>query len=288
MRLAARVVLAGFAAVCIAAQLSAQPRTRPAKTCVPPDLSAVQSINTVKKDMPYSARRVSACEETLPDGTVVKGTRTFLEWRDSQGRTRRESRDPLFEGQHLYEVDVTDPVEHVFWTWQVGKDSPHQAIKTKYEMRNEYTQFPLKYQFGNYVHSQGPGFKDERLGPKWLNGVYATGDRFTQVCKPGQNGNKTNHPVTTTDETWLSVDLGLIVQSLQTTADGSSLVENLFDIDRSEPAPSLFRPPAGFQILESPKTLQDPGLHLVKIKPKNPAKGTVMMLSPHGTPLAKH
>lgn len=151
-------------------------------------------------------------------------------------------------------------------------------------MRNEYTQFPLKHQFGNYLHAQGPGFKDERLRQKWVNGVYATGDRLTQVCKPGQNGNNTNHPVTTIDETWLSVDLGLIVQSLQNTADGSSQVEDLLDIDRSEPNPSLFEPPAGFQILESPKTLGYPGLHRVKLKPQEPGKGTIILISPNGTP----
>ena len=283
MRFSAWVFLAGFAVGC-----TAQAQTHHAKTCVPPVDSQVLRTDIVKKDMPYSATRVFACEEKLADGTVVKGKRTFLEWRDSQGRVRRESRDTTFEGHELYDVQVVDPVEHVFWQWDVGKDSPHQAIKTKYRMSNEYTQFPLTYQFGDYAHAQGPRFNDVRLRPKWVNGVYATGDRITQICRPGENGNNTKHPVTTTDETWLSVDLGLIVQSLQNTADGGSLVEDLFDIDRSEPDPSLFKPPAGFQILESPKTIGDPGPHEIKLKPRNSGKGAIILLSPRGTPLPKH
>jgi hypothetical protein len=282
MHRAAWVVLAGFAAGC-----TAQAQARPGKTCIPDVTSSVMRLDIVTKDLPYNATRVFVCEEKLGDGTVVKGKRTFLEWRDSQGRVRRESRDTSFEGHELYNVQVVDPVEHVLWQWDVGKDSPRQAIETKYNMRNEYTQFPLTYQFGNYVHAQGPRFKDVRLRPKWVNGVYATGDRITQICGPGENGNNTKQPVTTTDETWLSVDLGLIVQSLQNTANGSSEVEDLLDIDRSEPDPSLFKPPTGYQILVSPKTIGDPGLHQVKLKPRTPRKGAVVLISPGGTPVAK-
>lgn len=282
MRLLAFVFLAGFAT---AAQVGAQPRARPVRTCVP--FVMPMQISIVMKDMPYSATRVLACERKLADGTVVKGKMTLFEWRDSQGRFRRESPDVL-DGSKLYHVHVIDPVGHVIWTWDVGKGSSHQVFKSKYTMQNEYAQFPTNYQFGKYLHSQGPGFKDVRLPPQWVNGVYATGDRFTQISKPGENGNKTNHPVTATSETWLSVDLGFIVESLQKNADGSSLVDDRVDIDRSEPDPSLFKPPAGYQILESPKTSQNPGLHLVKVKPKKPATGMVMLMSPaHASP-ARH
>lgn len=285
MRLAAWVVLAGFVAGCSVAQVSAQPKGRPAKTCSP--LVMPMQIGIVMKDMPYSATRVLACEEKLADGTVVKGKKTLFEWRDSEGRFRRESHNVL-DGPEVYYVQVIDPVEHVTWDWYVGKGSSHQAIKAKYTMRNEYAQWPTNYQFGKYLHSQGPGFKDERLRPTWVNGVYATGDRFTQICKPGQNGNKTNHPVTETSETWLSVDLGLVVESLQKNADGSSLVEDLININRAEPDPSLFKPPTGYEILESPKTGENPGIHQVKLKPRKPGKGAIVMLSPNSAPAAKH
>jgi hypothetical protein len=66
------------------------------------------------------------------------------------------------------------------------------------------------------------------------------------------------------------------------------LVEDLFDIDRSEPDPSLFKPPAGYQILVSPKAIGDLGHHQVKLKPKKPGKGAIILISPHGTPLVKH
>ena len=283
MRLAAWVLLAGFAE-CSVAQLGAQPQPR-RRTCSPPVMPVQMSI--VMKDMPYSATRVLECEERLADGTVVKGKKTLFEWRDSQGRFRRETHN-VFDGPKLYSVQVIDPVEHVTWDWQVGKGSSHQATLAKYQMDNESVQWPTTYKFGEYVHSQGPRFKDERLPPSTVNGVYATGDRFTQICEPGENGNKTNHPVKEIDETWLSVDLGVVVQSLQKKADGSSLVEDLLNIDRSEPNPSLFKPPAGYEILKSPKTFQNPGLRLGISKPRNSGKGAVVMLSPNTRPPASH
>lgn len=244
-------------------------------------------MSIVTKDLPYSATRVLACEERLADGTVVKGKETLFEWRDSQGRFRREFHD-VFDGPKLYDVQVIDPVEHVTWDWREGKGSSHQASLAKYKMDNEYVQWPTTFKFGDFLHSQGPRFKDERLPPSWVNGVYATGDRITQICMPGEGGNNTNHPVKEIDETWLSVDLGVIVQSLQKNADGSSTVEDLVDIDRSEPKPSLFKPPAGYEILKSPKTFQNPGLHLVIRKSRNSGKSALGVLSPNASPPATH
>jgi hypothetical protein len=222
---------------------------------------------------------------------VVKGKKSFLEWRDSLGRVRRQALDPEFQGFELYDVQVIDPVDHIWWTWQVGKDSPHQTIKAKYKFRNEYVQWPTDFKFGSFVQPEGPGWKDVRLQPIWVNGVYATGDRYTQVFLPGQSGNNTNHPVTTVSEDWVSVDLGEIVKSRHTNVDGSKEMEDLFVFDRLEPDPTLFEPPAGNEILEAKpfgdavdeSTTQEPSHPAQQSGLKAPANAMIVTISPAGT-----
>jgi hypothetical protein len=299
MRVTAWVVLVVFSGAALAAQMqgpddpnapNAQTKTPVAKSCVPATPEGIGSLDTVVKDLPFSGTRVFTCREILPDGTVVAGKRTIYEWRDSEGRVRRERRDRFFPKRHHdVWVDVLDPVSHVMWKWETGKDSSHQLMETKYKPAGEYLEFPMKFQFAKWVQPEGPTWKDERLHPKWLHGVYVTGDRILNVAKPGWNGNKTNHPVLEVTEDWLSVDLGVIVQHSEITADGSEDTEDLYDIDRSEPDSSLFEPPKGYQVLETKPVIEHLRFVFVpkKGKPASRGAGAVVTLSGSGTTVKK-
>jgi hypothetical protein len=243
------------------------------------------------KGMPYRGKRIYRCEETLSDGTVVKGKESFLEWRDSLGRFRSQALDPEFGSSDVYQVQVQDPVDHILLQWGVGKGSPHQTVKTKYRFRHEYAQWPTDYKFGPFLHSEGPGWKDVRLQPIWVNGVYATGDRYIELCQPGQWGNKTDHPLMiVTNESWLSVDLGEIVKSRGRSSDGRKEMEDLYVFDRLEPDPTLFEPPAKNEILESrtfgdavDESITEQPSPQARPGPKAAEKGTLVILSPTGT-----
>lgn len=276
MRFSAGLLIAGFSVFSHSAHGAAQMPA--ARSCSP--VIAHRQLNIVNIDMPYHGKRVYSCEETLPDGTVVKGRSTYLEWRDSQGRLRIESLDPDFAGTESYLVQVFDPADHVFWTWSVGKDSPHQAVTGSWRPGGEFVQRPTqKFRFGPYLHSRGPNFRDVRLPPTWVHGAYATGDRYTQICAPGQMGNNTNHPVEMTTENWLSVDLGEIVESRNHEADGRREMEDLFVLDRRDPALSVFRPPANYEILQSPavESAGTPNILTKRIGPKKSRRSMIIV-----------
>jgi hypothetical protein len=290
MRFPVWVLLAGLMAGCCIAQDTTQPQESPAKTCRPYAMP-IHAWNTVMKGMPYRGKRVLQCEETLSDGTVIKGKESFLEWRDSQGRFRSQTLDPDSGSTDAYVVEVNDPVDHVQWRWDMGKGSTHQTMETKYKFRHEYAQWQMDHQFAQML-DPGPDFKQVLLDPIWIHGVYARGAQDFQLCQPGEYGNKTDRPaMIKVNETWISVDLGEAVKVRITDSSGRKEMDDLYVLDRLEPDAALFKPPAGNEILEtkpvgdavnesttqeSSQPAQQPGL-------KYPAGARIVTISPAGT-----
>jgi hypothetical protein len=66
---------------------------------------------------------------------VVKGRRTQLEWRDSEGMTRLEQPDVL--APDVIMVRVVDPVEHIDWNFTIGKDVDKTAIKRPRDIQRQ-------------------------------------------------------------------------------------------------------------------------------------------------------
>ena len=292
MRFPVWVLLAGLTAGCSFAQDPTQPQDSPAKTCPLDNDWGVPLGSTVMKGMPYRAKKVFACEETLADGTVAKAKKSFLQWRDSQGRVRIQSLDREFDGSlETYTVQVLDTVDHILWQWDEGKDSSHQTIETKYKFRHEFDQGPTDFQFAQWLQSEGPGYKDVRLPPIWINGVYAIGDLILNVYAPGVSGNNSDHPVTATSESWLSVDLGEIVKSVNKDGNGRKDMKDLFILDRLEPDAALFEPPAGNEVLETKpvgdgvdeRRTEEPSEQAEQPGVKAPGKPALVTISPNGS-----
>jgi hypothetical protein len=290
MRFPVWVLLAGLTAGCSFAQDATQPQDSPAKTCRPYAMP-LHAWNTVMKGMPYKGKRVLRCEETLPDGTVIKGKESFLEWRDSQGRFRSQALDPDFGSSDVYGVQVNDPVDHVQWRWDLGKGSPHQTVETRYKFRHEYAQWQTDQKFAQML-DPGPNFKQVLLDPIWIHGVYATGARDFQLCQPGQYGNKTDRPaMIMVNETWISVDLGEAVKIRTTDSSGGKEMDDLYVLDRLEPDAALFEPPAGNEVLETKpvgdavdeSTSEEPSQPAQQPNLKAPARAAIVTISPAGT-----
>jgi len=64
---------------------------------------------------------------------------------------------------------------------------------------------------------------DKTLGPEYINGLYATGNRSVEAILPGRGGNETDHPVNRVDEFWMAPDLGMVVKTF--LDDGSGFTE---------------------------------------------------------------
>jgi hypothetical protein len=88
----------------------------------------------------------------------------------------------------------------------------------------------------------------ESLGSRQMEGVTATGTRVTTTIPTGQIGN--DRPIVITDETWDSPDLHTIVYSKHHDPRTGDIEYRLRNINRNEPAATLFQIPAGYNVID--------------------------------------
>lgn len=233
----------------------------------------------VAKSMPYSGKRVMTCEVVEPDGTVVKGKRTQLEWRDSEGRHRLEQPDVLDPDMIL--VTVVDPVKHIDWNFTIGKDVDKTAIMSRYSARADSFEYPTTYQtlpggstnrrmMAMPLIHEGPGFRYDELKSTYVNGVWCEGSRDSRWVRPGEGNNKSNHNELEVTDTWIAEDLFTEVRWKMDDPSLGKYRNDLIDIDRSEPDPALFGPPAGYRVLDATPKKPVPELSPFIVIPGSP------------------
>jgi hypothetical protein len=88
--------------------------------------------------------------------------------------------------------------------------------------------------------------KVEDLGQQTIEGVSATGTRKTITIPAGQIGNE--QPINIVTETWFSPELKMTIVSKRNDPRVGETEFRLTNIQRSEPAASLFQVPAGFEV----------------------------------------
>ena len=88
------------------------------------------------------------------------------------------------------------------------------------------------------------------LGTQNIEGVQATGTRVTFTIPAGQIGNE--RAIDIVDERWLSNDLHVVVMTRHSDPRSGETVYRLTNIDRTEPAHSLFEVPADYVLKDSP------------------------------------
>jgi hypothetical protein len=91
--------------------------------------------------------------------------------------------------------------------------------------------------------------KTEALGRQAMEGVQAEGRRTTITIPAGQAGN--DLPIHIVAESWYSSDLQTTVLSKHSDPRNGDTVTRLANISRSEPAHTLFEPPADYKVSES-------------------------------------
>jgi len=98
-----------------------------------------------------------------------------------------------------------------------------------------------------------PLTQPEDLGMQMIEGIWARGSRMTTTIPVNAQGN--DRPLVTVIENWVSEELQTLVLSKRSDPRNGETTERLTNIDRSEPDPALFRPPADY-ILTEPQRLQ--------------------------------
>jgi hypothetical protein len=108
---------------------------------------------------------------------------------------------------------------------------------------------------GTYVFKTLPGANSnavrEQLGKQMIEGVEAEGTRTTITIPAGEIGNE--RPIEIVSERWYSPELQLVVMTRHSDPRSGETTYKLTNINRAEPAKSLFEVPAGYTVKEGPQ-----------------------------------
>jgi hypothetical protein len=204
---------------------------------------------------PFSAVAVSESTQTLADGNhITRKTQTNL-FRDGQGRFRKEVTlsgvGPLAaSGGPKSFVFVNDPVTNENFIL-------HPDVKTAEKMGGRHggkggmkgpMRGELKDKAANWEAKAeaSENFKKEDLGTQTIAGVAAQGTRYTRTIPPGQMGNE--KPISIVSEHWYSTELQITVMSKRSDPRFGETTYSLTNIQRSEPAASLFTVPSDYTL----------------------------------------
>jgi len=189
---------------------------------------------------PYSATAVTESVQVLSDGNRITRSSSSNVYRDSQGRTRVEQT-----------VGAIGP-------FAATSDAPKRTYIHDPVSGNQYVldastrkATKMKSFSGNRPEHHPPSSSDaktESLGTQTIEGVQAEGTRTTITIPAGKFGN--DQPMQIVHETWYSPDLQVTVLSKHTDPRMGEHTYRLTNINRSEPAQSLFAVPADYSVSE--------------------------------------
>jgi hypothetical protein len=204
---------------------------------------------------PFSATAVSETTQTLADGNHISRKTQSNLFRDSQGRVRKEVTFDGFgplaaAGQPKSFVLINDPVAGSNFIL-------HSDTKTAEKLGKPFggKWGAMKETRKNKMASRrqqeiaGGNLKEEDLGTQTISGVVAKGTRVTRTIPAGQVGNE--KPITIVHESWYSNDLQMTVMTKHTDPWSGEHTYTLTNIQRSEPAASLFAVPADYTVTQA-------------------------------------
>jgi hypothetical protein len=194
----------------------------------------------VVKGAPYSAQAVLESTQTLSDGTHITRKSTASIYRDGEGRTRREqTMDAIgpfaVSGDAPRMISINDPISGTNYILD-----PRNKTARKMSGRG-----------GPPPHHEPPPSsesKTESLGKQTIEGVEVEGTRSTVTIPAGQIGN--DRTIEILSERWYSSALQAVVLSKHKDPRMGETVYRLTNINRGEPARSLFEVPSDYRVEE--------------------------------------
>ncbi len=208
---------------------------------------------------PFTATFSTDTNETLTDGNKISHSSTGTIARDTQGRTRRDMTLPAIgpwsaEGKNPPQVSfINDPVAGTRYALEMDKKIARQM--------------PAHQGHPKVASAENSGASKDQvttnsLGTQTINGLPAQGTRYTRTIPAGEIGNE--KPIVIVTERWYSADLQAVIMTKRTDPRMGETDFQLTNIQRAEPAATLFQVPADFTI--------EQGGHNVIYKMKAPAE----------------
>lgn len=203
---------------------------------------------------PFSAVAVSETTQTLADGNhITRKTQTNL-FRDSQGRIRREMTlsgfGPMASSEQPKSfVVINDPVAGATFMLHPNEKTAEKMGKPFARMGGPLREAIKEKRNARQEQEIANGnLKKEDLGTQTIAGVTAQGTRITRIIPAGQIGNE--KPITIVRESWYSSDLQTVVMSKHSDPWSGETTYTLTNIQRTEPAASLFAVPSDYTVTQ--------------------------------------
>jgi len=220
------------------------------------------------KGAPYAAEAVNETIQTLADGNRIVQRSSAMQYRDSEGRERREETsamgaifitDPVAGTRYTLHPDSQTaekgPVTTVFRTGAVpGIPGGRGGLETVSVAIDGGAAAPQKFFYvnsGSITKFSSPSdSKTEDLGKMYIEGVQAQGTRTTTTISAGDIGNE--RPINIVDEQWYSPDLQMTVMTKHSDPRTGDTTFALKNINRSSPPPTLFEVPSDYTVRTGP------------------------------------
>ena len=198
-------------------------------------------------------------DQTLQDGNTIHTENQSTEYRDSQGRIRREVpfklATPATGATEGTMVIITDPVAGKRYALNPQRKTAHEMPlhppKPTLTVNGEATQIAGTGAGQVAVASAAGAFSQEnvsteQLGTKTILGLSAQGTRVTRTIPAGQIGNA--KPITVVTERWVSTDLQIPLSVTHTDPMMGTMTSTVTSVSRGEPDASLFQVPSDYTV----------------------------------------
>lgn len=198
---------------------------------------------------PFTASFSTQRTQTLADGNVIQRSTTGSLARDSQGRTRRDMTLPpgpwATAGKTPPQIStINDPVAGTHYVLdanrKIARQMPAPSVRGAWKNRG------TTGTASSEAATAKPNVTTTSLGTQTINGVSATGTRTTRTIPAGAIGNE--KPIVITVERWYSADLQTVVMTERSDPRTGDTVTQFTNIQRQEPAASLFQVPSDYAI----------------------------------------
>ena len=207
---------------------------------------------SVVKDVPFSARVSIETDQVLADGTHITRKESGSLCRDSLGRLRQQLTLPLpppvpASAEIGTIVILSDPSTGAHWTLMpAAKTAMKMTMPTVSRGKTNVNSNAEKNfrVFGGFGDDGGA----EKLGAQNMEGVTATGTRFTHSIPAGQLGN--DQPLQVVTERWYSPEIHLTVFLKRSDPMTGTKILKVTEIRREEPEPSMFNVPPDYAVQE--------------------------------------
>ncbi len=203
----------------------------------------------VVKGSPFSAVAVSETTQSLADGNRIHRSTSVALFRDSEGRFRREVTLPAIgplaaSGKAPRFVSILDPVAGFRYVLDPDEKTARKVSVDENRRRPSGEFFDKRTR----APKMADNVKTESLGTQTIEGVSAEGTRVTRTVPAGRIGN--DKPIEIVSERWYSADLQVLVMSKRSDPRFGTTTYQLTNIQRTEPAASLFQVPSDYTVKE--------------------------------------